>query len=202
MRIRGVWIVIVTTFVVLRVGVPEAAVAAVPPEWTCDAGFYGTDDGCDCGCGALDPDCDDASAESCDDCGDEGGCNAGNESCSAIDPTQNWLCKAAPPPAWTCDPSYYGSDDGCDCGCGVLDPDCKDATVASCEYCGEDGACDAGSADCSTINSTQNWLCLAAQAAAPAMSMSGLVLVALLLSAVGVLGLSRRGSWRSSRKVR
>jgi hypothetical protein len=25
--------------------------------WTCDVDSYGTDDGCDCGCGALDPDC-------------------------------------------------------------------------------------------------------------------------------------------------
>ena len=25
--------------------------------WNCSAGFFGTDDGCDCGCGAADPDC-------------------------------------------------------------------------------------------------------------------------------------------------
>ncbi len=29
----------------------------VPPEWTCDAGAYHHDDGCDCACGAPDPDC-------------------------------------------------------------------------------------------------------------------------------------------------
>ena len=32
-------------------------VGAVPAEWTCDPLFYGTGDGCDCECGAVDPDC-------------------------------------------------------------------------------------------------------------------------------------------------
>ncbi len=31
--------------------------ASVPLEWTCAAGFYGSSDGCDCGCGVTDPDC-------------------------------------------------------------------------------------------------------------------------------------------------
>eukprot|EP00959_Pyramimonas_sp_CCMP1952_P166868 3487560-Pyramimonas_sp.AAC.1 len=29
----------------------------VPSDWLCDPLFYGTDDGCDCECGAYDPDC-------------------------------------------------------------------------------------------------------------------------------------------------
>jgi len=29
-----------------------------PASWTCPASYYGTLDGCDCGCGAWDPDCD------------------------------------------------------------------------------------------------------------------------------------------------
>jgi len=33
-----------------------------------------------------------------------------------------------PPPEqdafWTCDPGWYGTGDGCDCGCGIADPDC------------------------------------------------------------------------------
>src|SRR5689334_1585358 len=28
------------------------------------------------------------------------------------------------PDAWTCDPSWYNDRRGCDCNCGVLDPDC------------------------------------------------------------------------------
>ena len=31
---------------------------------------------------------------------------------------------AAVPPAWTCPPTYYNTDDGCDCACGAVDPDC------------------------------------------------------------------------------
>ncbi len=38
------------------------------------------------------------------------------------------------PAEWTCDGSFYGVDDGCDCGCGAVDPDCADATRASCEF--------------------------------------------------------------------
>eukprot|EP00514_Thraustochytrium_sp_LLF1b_P012390 CAMPEP_0184555408 /NCGR_PEP_ID=MMETSP0199_2-20130426/37482_1 /TAXON_ID=1112570 /ORGANISM="Thraustochytrium sp., Strain LLF1b" /LENGTH=204 /DNA_ID=CAMNT_0026951725 /DNA_START=253 /DNA_END=863 /DNA_ORIENTATION=- len=28
------------------------------------------------------------------------------------------------PKGWTCDAQYYSANDGCDCGCGVRDPDC------------------------------------------------------------------------------
>ena len=44
------------------------------------------------------------------------------------------------PDEWTCDPTYYGLADGCDCGCGVVDPDCADATLDSCQYCNDDGS--------------------------------------------------------------
>ena len=30
------------------------------------------------------------------------------------------------PSSWTCDESFYNSNDGCDCECGVWDPDCED----------------------------------------------------------------------------
>ncbi|HVY47992.1 MAG TPA: PPC domain-containing protein [Minicystis sp.] len=57
------------------------------------------------------------------------------------------------PQGWTCDPSFYGASDGCDCNCGVRDPDCDDAAeyVFNCGFahlpdasvasCGADGAC-------------------------------------------------------------
>ncbi|MCC7073156.1 MAG: hypothetical protein IT383_17675 [Deltaproteobacteria bacterium] len=35
---------------------------AVPHDWSCDAAWYGAVDGCDCECGAVDPDCSDPSA--------------------------------------------------------------------------------------------------------------------------------------------
>ncbi len=36
-------------------------------------------------------------------------------------------------PTWTCDESWYGGT-YCDCGCGILDPRCDDATADACEY--------------------------------------------------------------------
>ncbi len=39
----------------------------------------------------------------------------------------------AVPEDWDCNPSFYGSGDGCDCGCGLIDPDCGgDQTDAAC----------------------------------------------------------------------
>jgi len=35
---------------------------------------------------------------------------------------------------WLCDEAYFGTGDGCDCGCGVLDPDCSSAAASACEY--------------------------------------------------------------------
>lgn len=33
--------------------------------------------------------------------------------------------QSVPPEGWTCSPWFYNTDDGCDCGCGVRDPDCN-----------------------------------------------------------------------------
>jgi hypothetical protein len=58
------------------------------------------------------------------------------------------------PAGWTCDPVYYGAADGCDCGCGIQDPDCVDATVDSCVWCtgcalnNEECACSWPNGDC------------------------------------------------------
>ena len=35
---------------------------------------------------------------------------------------------------WLCDESYYGTNDGCDCGCGIIDPDCSSAAASACDY--------------------------------------------------------------------
>ncbi len=36
---------------------------------------------------------------------------------------------------WHCQPSYFDADDGCDCGCGVPDPDCGgDESLDACDY--------------------------------------------------------------------
>lgn len=39
------------------------------------------------------------------------------------------------PNGWTCDQGWYGANDGCDCGCGIPDPDCADGAVGTCTYC-------------------------------------------------------------------
>jgi cysteine-rich repeat protein len=40
---------------------------------------------------------------------------------------------ATAPPGWKCDPTFFG-DGQCDCGCGVKDSDCADATLVSCAF--------------------------------------------------------------------
>jgi hypothetical protein len=65
----------------------------IPMAWTCDPSFYasGIADDCDCGCGALDPDCEDANVDKCDYCDDVGSCSA--TACpGTINPTNNAVC--------------------------------------------------------------------------------------------------------------
>lgn len=80
--------------------------------WTCDPGFYSAMDGCDCECGAADPDCMDPMAMIY-------GCQPG-QTCDA-----NGQC-AGLPTGWTCAADQFdqGAGNGCDCACGAYDPDC------------------------------------------------------------------------------
>ncbi len=74
--------------------------------WTCTVGFFAADDGCDCGCGEWDPDCDGPDVTDCDWCGGTGSCNTG--SCPGnIDPNENWLCL---PPAVCGDGTISGAE--------------------------------------------------------------------------------------------
>ena len=175
----------------------------------CLDSFYGTNDGCDCGCEAPDPDCrGDANASACV---FFTGCTSRGQS---VDPTQNALCVVSSGKpvcgdgvinvegetcddgaqgacngdctggagdvcgdgnitgfeqcdegeggnvddgrgcsstckleiivienGWTCDPTLFGTNPdpityasaACDCGCGIVDPNCVDATAASCD---------------------------------------------------------------------
>ncbi len=109
--------------------------STAPADWNCNSGYFDSDDGCDCGCGVLDPDCTDGSIEACD-----------YEWCESDDvvTAQNWLCGdgddpgggdgSEPPTDWTCSDGFYGTDDGCDCGCGVVDPDCASSSASACDY--------------------------------------------------------------------
>ena len=132
----------------------------VGAAWTCPTSYYGTGDGCDCGCGTKDPDCTSASASACLYCNDTGSCDAGGTNCSKIKSTNNAVCTNPIPATWKCSTSYYGTGDGCDCGCGAFDPDCgTDHTAAACRYCNNTGSCDATGSNCSKINQSDNSIC-------------------------------------------
>ncbi|MFH2007143.1 MAG: hypothetical protein ABI333_11200 [bacterium] len=63
-------------------------------------------------------------------------------------------------PGWNCIPGYYG-DGACDCGCGIIDSDCADATVGSCDWCDSPGGCNGAGGSCpGTINPNNNTQCL------------------------------------------
>ncbi|MEM7154977.1 MAG: hypothetical protein AAF799_19170 [Myxococcota bacterium] len=57
---------------------------------------------------------------------------------------------------WNCPVDYYDAMDGCDCGCGIPDPDCPDALASSCDYC-EEGC---STADCAQIVEDDNAVCI------------------------------------------
>jgi hypothetical protein len=127
------------------------ACEGTPTAWTCDPSQFngGAGNGCDCDCGMLDPDCELSPAEP------DQGC-VGNEIC-------NDSSGACVPAGWTCDIDYFASGipADCDCGCGVVDPDCADATKASCNYCDDIGSCAESAIDCASapINATNNAVC-------------------------------------------
>jgi hypothetical protein len=128
----------------------------VPKEWTCQSSRYGDGKFCDCGCGALDPDCSDERVESCDVCLIIGSC--GHAPCpSNVLADDNAHC--ATEPGWLCGAASYG-DGVCDCGCGALDIDCASQNAEACEACPVDGC--ASLFDCSTIEPEDNTVCTSA----------------------------------------
>ncbi len=133
-------------------GAGSCALSAIPVQWACGTKVYGTGDGCDCGCGALDPDCASASATACNNCTDSGSCASG---CSDISSTNNATCSDVPP-GWHCSPVLYNSGDGCDCGCGIVDPDCTSSASSACAYCSNGGSC---ALSCAAISATNNAVC-------------------------------------------
>jgi len=101
---------------------------APPPSWTCDEALFGDGLSCDCGCGGGDPDCAIMPGLPVVGCDAPNMCNAGN----------------CVPPEWTCSGAFFGTDDGCDCGCGALDPDCPASDIAECQFCNNANSCAAG----------------------------------------------------------
>ena len=90
--------------------------------------------------------------KTCDFLGFEGGSLVCTSSCQ-ID-TSN--CLNSDVGEWTCADGAFGSGDGCDCGCGILDPDCADNTTASCDTCALDDSC---ADDCMDVDRSHNWRC-------------------------------------------
>ena len=170
--------------------VGQGGSGGAPPQWTCDPTYYG-DQICDCGCGVIDTDCADATVASCDYCDDTGSCATttcpanidptNNAVCvatvcgnSIVEPGEQCddgnttsgdgcdsLCQNEAPTGWTCNIGYYGAMDGCDCGCGVLDPDCPNSTNAVCDYCDDVGSCQTLSIGCpGLIDPNNNTICI------------------------------------------
>jgi cysteine-rich repeat protein len=61
---------------------------------------------------------------------------------------------------WRCSPGHYAANDGCDCGCGIPDPDCANAASWACSYCGEDTGSCALDACPSNIDPDDNAVCV------------------------------------------
>jgi hypothetical protein len=103
----------------------------VPAEWTCPEYLFADGSQCDCGCGAVDLDCATTNINQCDRCYD--GC--GSHFCPGrVDPSDTSQC-LEPPLGWVCDDGLYLDGYECNCGCGVLDPDCESALPSVCSYC-------------------------------------------------------------------
>jgi hypothetical protein len=124
----------------------------IPTDWICYAN-YG-DGVCDCGCGAQDVDCASSALEDCEAC--EEGCS-GSACPGKISPGDNALC-TPPPPGWRCPEYRYRDTHFCDCGCGVVDPDCASSAVESCEWCNDEGSCSIQTCP-GSVDPTNNALC-------------------------------------------
>lgn len=138
---------------------PEDIASCIPPPngWTCAAEQYGNGYGCDCGCGALDPDCASAEASSCEWCPVDYGSCAGDYYCEGVLADDNSRCFDSAPPGWNCDGEAYG-DGACDCGCGVRDADCSSANANACDFCDVEGSCSDSS--CDDLDPEDNAVCV------------------------------------------
>ncbi len=121
-------------------------------EETCDDGNDVGGDGCDATCRLEDgwfceapaqpcvrPECGDGKVEGFEQC-DDGDAVTGDGCSDKCSREAGWVCRTEGeaceplPSAWVCSVVFYGSGDGCDCGCGSRDPDCADEVVWSCDF--------------------------------------------------------------------
>ncbi len=97
----------------------------------------------------------DVGSETCETQGFDAGTLSCTTTCDAYD-TGGCTTGGTVPTSWTCYTGYYGAGDGCDCGCGAVDPDCGGSTAGLCDYCSNSGAC---SSSCSDIDPVDNSTC-------------------------------------------
>jgi hypothetical protein len=120
-----------------KTGRSVACADVLASQWTCDPQRYGTGDGCDCGCGVADPDCENKG------CSVYGCRDAACKRCTDTNYASDTLVGCVPADTWKCDASHFGTGDGCDCGCGAKDPDCAGSDGCTdpncqqdkCDYC-------------------------------------------------------------------
>ncbi len=97
---------------------------------------------------------------------DSGSSDPTDASTTSVDATTGGLSSdgddssTGEPAVWTCYFQFYDNDDGCDCGCGIVDPDCADATVGSCDYCSQVGSCGVAGGCPSNIDPDNNAQCV------------------------------------------
>ncbi len=87
----------------------------------------------------------------CNDCLENGG-----PRCEALFACFVDICGAV---IWTCDTTHYGTGDGCDCGCGSVDPDCMGPGSEHCEFCELEGSCGVGACP-GNIDPNDNGTCI------------------------------------------
>ncbi len=126
-----------------------------PPQWECDEVYWADGYNCECGCGAMDIDCEGLSKEYCDNCPFES-CST-EPYCGDVRDNDNAHCDNGLPTGWTCIRTVYG-DQACDCGCGAQDIDCPTTSRSDCDFCNAPGSCSTGACP-GTISATDNRTC-------------------------------------------
>jgi hypothetical protein len=80
-----------------------------------------------------------------------------NGACLTIDDTETFVVE--PLAGWTCGLAYYDAADGCDCECGIWDPDC-DISGSTIYGCAEGQACEKDSNDAGVCTGVPTgWTC-------------------------------------------
>lgn len=138
-----------------RARIPVPPDGGEPPSVTaeqCDDGNDDAGDGCNDTCQleegwfcetpgrpCVKPTCGDSRVEGLEQC-DDGDMLSGDGCSIDCEREAGWVCRTPGqdceqiPTPWVCSLVFFGSGDGCDCGCGAVDPDCADGSVWTCDF--------------------------------------------------------------------